>query len=655
MKRETRIWTSWLGAFAALTLALTATLPQGLAAEAAAKEQELLAVLKSDAPKGEKGVACKLLAVWGGDAAVPALAPLLEDKELASWARIALEAIPGDAADAALRNALPKVEGRLLVGTINSIGVRRDRDAVPALVDLLKSTDGDVASAAALALGHVGGREAGQALQAALGDRRLEVRSAAARGAMLGAERMLTAGRTERAVQVYDTIRDTDMPEQRLLEATRGAILARGAGGLPLLLEQLRSANKAFLGIGLRTARELPGVDVTKALAAEAGSADADRASFILLAVADRQDEAVLPAVTKAATGGAPEVRLVAIRALEHLGNAASVPVLLQAAADADKTLSAAATESLVRLAAPNVDSTLVSRLPAAKGAERRAIMEVTALRQTHEALPEIARSATDADGDVRGAALAALGLLGGEKEVELLARSVEETKDAGRRAEYEEALLEVAGRAGAVSTPHLLPLIRHREPALRITAIHALASVGGTDAVDAVVAALKDADGGVQDEAVRALSTWAGNWPEDVAVAEPLLGLARSGAKRSHQVLGFRGYLQYVQADSRLTGSKRAEMVLALMREFTQPEEHQAAISVLGTIPDAAALARLRELGGIAADAETALSALVNLAGRNIPGLSREARREALQQAIDSSKNEATVKRAQDLMRRIR
>ncbi len=52
--------------------------------------------------------------------------PLLADKELTSWARIALEAIPGPAADEALREAMGDVEGRTLIGVINSIGVRGD-------------------------------------------------------------------------------------------------------------------------------------------------------------------------------------------------------------------------------------------------------------------------------------------------------------------------------------------------------------------------------------------------------------------------------------------------------------------------------------------------------------------------------------------------
>src|ERR1041385_3646670 len=65
-------------------------------------ERKMIAVLQSDAPPQDKAIPCKRLAVYGSKEAVPALAPLLLDRELASWARIALEAIPDPAAGEAL-------------------------------------------------------------------------------------------------------------------------------------------------------------------------------------------------------------------------------------------------------------------------------------------------------------------------------------------------------------------------------------------------------------------------------------------------------------------------------------------------------------------------------------------------------------------------
>ena len=81
------------------------------------------------------GSACKRLAIDGSNAAVPCSPrrSLLHDPDLASWAQRRLEAIPGAEADRALRTEAGLLQGKLLIGTLNSIGVRRDAAAVDML------------------------------------------------------------------------------------------------------------------------------------------------------------------------------------------------------------------------------------------------------------------------------------------------------------------------------------------------------------------------------------------------------------------------------------------------------------------------------------------------------------------------------------------
>src|SRR4051812_22508481 len=129
------------------------------------KEADLIKVLQSSAAPEDKAIACKRLAVYGTKEAVPALARLLPDEKLTSSARIALEGIPGSAAGKALRDAVPKVKGKVLVGVINSIGVRRDSGAASLLGRKLDDPDTAVASAAAESLGRIGGSRAARALQ----------------------------------------------------------------------------------------------------------------------------------------------------------------------------------------------------------------------------------------------------------------------------------------------------------------------------------------------------------------------------------------------------------------------------------------------------------------------------------------------------------
>jgi len=618
-------------------------------------ESKLIAVLTSDAPPQDKAITCKQLAIYGSKDAVPALAALLPDKELASWARIALEAIPDPAADDALRQAMAKVQGRLLVGVINSIGVRRDAKAVDGLVQRLKDADAEVASASAVALGRIGGASAAKALEPLLAGAPPAVRPTIAEGCILCAERFLADGNREESVKLYDAVRKADVPKQRILEATRGAILARGAAGVPLLVEQLRSTDNAFFGIALRTARELPGPEATEALAAEMGRAASDRQAPMLMALADRGDAKALPAVLAMVKTGPPYVRVAAMDALARFGNVSCVPVLLEAAVDSDAEVAQKAKGTLTRLPGQDVDAELVTRLAQATGKMRQAVIEVAKQRRIAAALPTIARCVDDADAEVRGAAIEALGALGDDKQVADLTRVLQKA-DAKERADIEKALLKISGRGGEACVPPLMPLARSGDAALRVIALHALACAGGPGALAAVQAALTDKEETVQDEAVRTLSTWPSMWPEDAGAAEPLLALAKSSKKMTHQVLALRGYLQYVQGTKKLKDEERLAKVNAVLPLVTRVEEKRLVISALGTIETAGALEMLVTLAAEPATAEEACLAIVNLAGsKNLKGASKPQLQKALQTAVDKSKNAGTKKKAEDMLKALR
>jgi len=619
------------------------------------KQNDLIAVLQSDAPKSEKAITCKRLAIYGTEQCVPVLAPLLADKELASWARIALEAIPGPVADAALRNVVGKLEGRLLVGAINSIGVRRDVQAVDTLVQKLDDANTDVASAAAVALGHIGGEQAAKALTQSLADAPAGVRSAAAEGCILCAEQFLAHNRTAEAVTLYDTVRQADVPDQRHIEAIRGAILARRSAGVPLLIEQLRSEDRKKLGIGLRTARELPGRDVTEALAVELAHLSPDRRPMLLLALADRNDSAVLPTVHKAAQSGPKDLRITAINILIRLGNISCVPVLLDAAIEDDAELEQAAMETLVRLPGKDVDSSLLDRLPQAKGKLQQVLIELAGQRQISEALPAVVSSLDNIDTGIRGASVQTIGIIGQDKQTANLVKLLQKTDSSSERSGIRKALLAISGRCGVRCIPHLLPLTQSRDNELHMIGLHALAIVGGPEALEAVKSSIDNAEPPIQDEAVRILSTWPNNWPEDSEAGQALLILATSAQKMSHQVLGLRGYLQYIRGNKKLSNEQKVDRVKDVWPYIKQPEEKRQAIAVLGEAPSASALELLTTLAEDQAVAEEVYSAMVGIAGQDIRGVSKDHRRGVLQMVAEKSTNSGTRQRAKETLGGVR
>ena len=656
--RQIQCFTRSVVLIAALASAMAASRAGAVAADskdsAAEKQRQLIRALKSDTPPEDKAIACKQLAIYGTKDAVPALAAMLSDPRLASWARIALEAIPGPAADAALRKAMGGLQGRLLIGTINSIAVRRDAKAVAGLVKELKAADPEVASAAAVALGRIGGAKAAKALEQSLATAPAAVRPAVAEGCVLCAEGFLVRGKPAGAVKLCDAVRKAEVPKQRILEATRGAILARQVAGIPLLLEQLRSPDKAFFAIGLRTARELRGLEVTGALAAELKRCHPDRQALLLLAVADRGDSAAGSAVLEAARHGSTKLRIAAIGALERRGDVSTVPVLLEAAASGAAEVAPAALGALTRLPGNEVDADLLARLPQATGKTRQALIELAGRRRIEPALLAIVAFADDPDAGVRSAAVQAIGALGDDKQAAVVVRLLQHTQSPKERADGETALIAISGRNGARCVPHLLPLAQSGDSALRIIALHLLASAGGSEALAAVKSAVDDRDETVRDEAVRTLSTWPNNWPEDSGVVEPLLTLAKDSKRTSYQVLGLRGYLQYVQGDRQIKDDDKVVKVNEVLPLINRPEEQRLAVGVVGAIPSAAALKLLMTFAAEPAVADDACSAMVKLAGDKAAGISREQRQQALQTVVEKTKNAATKNKAEALLKEL-
>jgi len=180
----------------------------------ALSEDKLLAILKNpDAPLFDKAQACERLAVVGGKDAVPVLAALLSDPKLAHYGRFGLQPNPDPSADEAFRSAMAKLKGPLLVGVINSIGQRRDAGSTGALVKLLHDHDSEVASAAAAALGRIGGAEAAKALQQALGHAKGPALAALGDSCLVCAEGLLAQGDHSGAMALYAALRRPGLPK----------------------------------------------------------------------------------------------------------------------------------------------------------------------------------------------------------------------------------------------------------------------------------------------------------------------------------------------------------------------------------------------------------------------------------------------------------
>ena len=188
---------------------------------------DLVAVLTSDTDPQKKAFACQQLAVVGEPEAVPALAGLLEDEQLADYARCALELIAAPVPGAALRQALAKLNGRRLAGVIDSLGVRRELAAVPELCRLADGPADDAATEALAALGKIASPEALACVRATLQSPADGRRLAAGHAALAAADALLKQGDAKAATGMLDAVAAARLPAH--VTAAAVALASRAA------------------------------------------------------------------------------------------------------------------------------------------------------------------------------------------------------------------------------------------------------------------------------------------------------------------------------------------------------------------------------------------------------------------------------------------
>ncbi|HPD14769.1 MAG TPA: HEAT repeat domain-containing protein [Planctomycetota bacterium] len=546
-----------------------------------------LAALVADkqASPDARSFACRQLMMMGTAASVPALATLLPDEQLSHMARYALQPMPCPEAGKALRDALATTKGATLVGIVNSVGERRDAEAVSALVKLLKDADAAVALAAARALGKIAGDDAAKALAAA---------RAGASGAMLQtvtdgwlrcADAYLAAGQKDKAKAIYEPLYSDKEPKSVRAAALRGLVAVGGADAIALILKPLQSGDPAMQGVAVSFIRDVPGAEATKAFAAELPKLAPAAQALVLEALATRGDRAATPAVVAATSHQDERVRIAALQALAGLGDAAVVPLLVKAAAGDKAPEADAARASLNVLKGDGVNAAILAELKRADAKGRAELIKTLAARRAEDTVPELLRCAEDEDEGVRREAFTAIGKLANDKTfpalVALLVRAKgDEALKAAERAVLTVArdLKDEAGRADA-----LVAALAKATPAGKAAVLRVLGRFGGDKALAAVRAAVGDADASVQDAALRTLADW-----PDAAPADDLLKTVRETKNETHRVLALRGYVRmlalpsdrpiedvlkrYDEAMKLTTRAEEKKQVLAMMAELRHP-----------------------------------------------------------------------------------
>lgn len=457
----------------------------------------------------------------GREESVAPLTQLIDEKDdtVRESAVRALANNPSPKATVALAAGLNRTSGSAKVGLLNALGHRADA-AAAGDVGILLEGGGDIAVAAARALGRIPGPESLKVLKAARTEAKGAVRAAIGNALLVHADRMMVKD-TDGAAAIYKLLDAEGEARAIRLAATRGTIQTAGDKAGKLILTILAGDDAGARAVAVGQIESLT-AGALKTLAASLEKLPAPSRVSVLTAIAARGDKSQLPVALAAAKSADADVKRAGILALGRLGDASAVEFLLDAMSGKDATAGLAA-ESLAALPAEGVNEKLIAVLNTEKTAARSvALIGILERRKASEAVPALLKAANGTDAVVRNAAFAGLKTLATPVAVpEMVAALVKLPKGIERnQAEFAIVAVSTQSTPGKRADPVLAAM--KKEPERTADLLPLLGRLGGTSALKVVREGVAGKDASLREAGVVGLC----NWP-DASGNDDLLALA--------------------------------------------------------------------------------------------------------------------------------
>ena len=606
--------------------------------------------LASDATLASKQFICRQLSIIGTDQSVPVLSGMLLKADTSNMARYALERIPGETVNEALRNALGKTEGLPKIGVINTLGMRGDRKAVSQLAKLTDSRDAQVASAAVAALGHIASPEAAKALAGAKGKARGTLKDQVLDAYLKCADEYVARGERPQALKIYEELYEPMESAAIRSAALAGLIKTSDDKAAKVIVNVLKGDDPQMQMIAISMAREIKDKEVARTLAGQLGNLQPAAQVQLISSLADIGDSAALPAVVVQAKSDSEAVRIAALDAIKYLGDESMVGMLAQAAAAARRQEQQTARQSLYRLKGEKVDATIIESIPAAD--EKVKIELVTAVdeRKIKAAKDTLFKAAKDDSVRVRVASIKVLKNITSVGDLPALVGLLAAAQSETERREAETTIVAVSQQtnpeAGAKAA--LAAMERAEDAKTRGALLSVLGKIGDTSAIPTLRAALKDSDADIQAAAIRALSEWPNAEP-----ASDLLKIAETSANTTHKVLALRGYVGLIARGKDISNADKVAMYKKAMELAPNDSEKKMVLSGLSSTKSAESLAMAVSYLDNEALAQEAASAIVSISEETSRTNPKETR-EALQKAAEVAKSPTLKRKTQQALSRV-
>jgi len=572
-----------------------------------AEERELITILQSDADVVKKCQACVELRTCGTVESVEVLALLLDEERVSHAARYALEGMPFPEAQAVLREAIVKTAGERKIVFINLAGLRRDKKAIELLIPLLSNKDADLADAAAMALGRIGGKQSLTALTLASKSTDPKIRTSASQALLQCAEYSLQAGDNSSAAAIYKQVAGADVCPAILNAAWRGQVLSDATQRSELVVGALLEGDILLQRVALKLVREIKDPQLLKACMKHWDSLSGEAQLAIVDAYVQCSDN-VLDMLRTASLSTHLNVRIAAWQYRAQLGDSKVIPVLAAAACGAEPSEKQAAQATLGTLRGNNIDTEIVMYLRTADVPVKVVLIQALVERSATEIAPDLLAYAKDENRSVRIEALKALRSLASAKEISpLIGMLLHNNKELN----YIHKALVTAARRCSLEQKTNQDILARREEAKAIeqqcALLEILGDLGQESALPILREALQHKSPQIQYAAINALSAW-----PNTKSLEDLLKIVRNSANKTHRVLALRGYIDIADSAADIPPAQKLKLYKGVVKSAETNTEKKQILAALSKIKTKEALNFAEEfLSDAALEREAAQAAL--------------------------------------------
>jgi len=432
---------------------------------------------------------------------------------------------------------------------------------------------------------------------------------------------------------------------------------------ITLVIDILRSGEQGMQAVAMSMVREMPGTEVTKALIKELPNLSPAAQMQLLSALADRGDRTALPAVIKATKAEEPFVRVAALKALGQLGDASSVTLLAQTAANSRAARlgegrsrsgeeQKAARESLYRLRGPKVDEAILAEISSADLTVKVELIRSVGERNIIAGVQTLLKTAQDPDSKVQRESFKVLKVIADQKYLPALVELLLNIKSTSVHSEAEKTIAAVAHKIEdknrqAEAVLAALPSVQ--DTPKRCWLLSVLGRIGDDSALPELRKALNNGGAKEQDAAIRALSDWPNSKP-----LNDLLKIAKTSDNQIHRILALRGFVRLLGLESDRPAKETIKLYRQAMDLAPSIPEKIMVLSGLANVKSLAALemaASYLQDEALQQEVEVAVVKITEGTFESHPQQTKD----ILNKLIQTSKNDSLRQQAQKIVKQIK